>query len=143
MQGFYGYGSFGQTDPAAQAAQACANLNGNWNPESYECTVWGQVIQLPDMQPSALPPAPSVPAPTSPTDDCGPDMVMTPSGCKPFPGGVTDCPKGTVMTPQGCQAAQPGQPVPAKTGTPSWVLPAVIGVGVVAVAAVVMSTGRR
>jgi hypothetical protein len=121
-----GYGQFGiDVDVVQVAQQSCAMMNGQWNPESYECTVAGQVIALPGMQPSALPP------PTPPTAaGCPAGQVMSPGGCIPLPGDVPAPPPPPPPAPA---------PAPASTEGPDWVLPAVIGVGAVAVLALVMA----
>lgn len=52
------------------------------------------------------------------------------------PPGVEDCPPDMIKTSQGCQRI-------AKAGTPEWLVPAVVGVGVITVAAFFLAKKRR
>jgi hypothetical protein len=98
------------------AAAACASMGGTWDDAAMECKTPDQNYQLPDFQPGALP-----------AGGCPDDQVQTPRGCFPYPGGVENGQLKNGLAP----------PLPAKTETSSWVLPAVIGAGALAVIAIV------
>lgn len=114
---------FGQ-DPAQMAAQmACAAMSGQWNAEAMECQSGGQSYKVPDFQPDALP-----------TGGCPSGQVQTPKGCFPYPGGD--------VVPNG-GPTPPALPAPTtQTETPAWVLPTIIGVGALAVVALIVSSQK-
>jgi hypothetical protein len=112
--------------PEAAAQQLCAIMGGSWSADSLECAVGDTTYKLPDFTPGAMP-----------SGSCGPDEVMTPQGCKPFPGG--DEPP-VPPPPNGPPPSNGPGPPPAEPETPSWVLPAAIaGIAGIAVIALVMT----
>lgn len=118
----YGYGQL--PDPGTLAAQACSAMGGQWSSEAMECRVGDQVFQLPDFNPGAMP-----------TGQCPPDQVKTPKGCFPYPGGVVNG-NGNGKPPV-VNGNGPAPPPQTKTETPSWLIPAVVGVGAIALIALV------
>lgn len=135
--GYRGYGSYrgfgAGEDLATQAAMAmCAAMNGQWNAEANECSVGDQKYKLPDLSPSSVP-----------AGSCPSGQVMTPKGCFPYPGGVEPIPPGQ---PEPMPTTPPNTPPPVppaqasvSSTTPEWVLPAIVGIGAIALVAVVVA----
>lgn len=111
------YHGFG--DVTEQGKAYCDQVNGTYD-DSGNCTVMGVTFD-PDAFPSGVPPIPGLPP--MPATPGGTPTTTTPP-VPPTP------PVPTVQPP-----AQP-PPAQAKSGTPDWLLPAVIGVSAIAVVAV-------
>lgn len=97
------------------ARLGCAAMGGQWLMASNECQTADRKYGINAFQTVALPPG-----------NCPAGQMQTPEGCRPTP------PNGTVPPTVEPPATQP-EPMPA------WLLPTVIGIGAVALIAVVVS----